>query len=151
MSEKTEKAKALFLGSYNCSQSTFSVFASELRLTFKQATDLTSGLGAGMCYQGRTCGAVAGAYLALGLVSGQYCDEPELIKENTFQLIREFNKEFQGKFGSTECKQLLGVDLSSQEGILEGKEKELFTKRCPLFVEQAVQFVEKALELKNKK
>jgi C_GCAxxG_C_C family probable redox protein len=78
MKEKIKEALNLFDGSYNCAQSTLSVFEVELGISKQTLQHLSSGFGAGMCYQGRTCGAVAGAYMALGVISGKTAVEPEM-------------------------------------------------------------------------
>jgi len=145
MSEKTEKAKEYFLNKSNCSQSTLVVFADDLGLSTKQALSLSAGFGAGMCYQAKTCGAVTGAYMALGLISGQKFTEPEMVKENAYQLISQFNKAFIKTFDSTECKALIGLDIGTSEGMEKGKEMGVFTNKCPLFVQFAVELVEKEL------
>jgi len=147
---RKEEAQQLFSSNLNCSQSTLAVFAPELGLTYQQATNIGAGFGAGMCYQGKTCGAVTGAYMALGLFSGKQFAEPEMVKENTYQLIRYFNKKFESIHGTTECKHLLKFDISTQDGIEEARKLELFTKRCPLFVADAVELVEKTMaKVKN--
>ena len=143
---KSEKATQLFSESYNCSQSTLGVFADDLGLSFKQATAIAAGFGAGLCYQGKTCGAVTGAYMVLGLYSGKQFTEPEMVKENTYQLIREFNKKFESLHGTTECKQLLNVDISTKQGIEQARTIGLFTTKCPMFVVDAVKIVEKSFE-----
>ncbi|MFA6403851.1 MAG: C-GCAxxG-C-C family protein [Salinivirgaceae bacterium] len=141
MEEKIKEAQMLFEGSYNCAQSTLSVFDNELGISKETLQHLSSGFGAGMCYQGRTCGAVAGAYMALGLISGKSFREPEMIKENTYQLIREFNKKFVEKHGSTLCKELLEIDISSAQGIEIARQKGVFETRCPNFVATAVALI----------
>jgi C_GCAxxG_C_C family probable redox protein len=144
--KRKEKATQLFTESYNCSQSTLGVFAEDLGLSFQQATAIAAGFGAGICYQGKTCGAVTGAYMVLGLFSGRQFTEHEMVKENTYQLICEFNKKFEGLHGTTECKQLLNVDISTPEGIDKARNMGLFSTKCPLFVADAVEFIEKTVE-----
>lgn len=142
---RQNKAKELFLDSYNCSQSTIGVFAEKFDIPFNIATSLASGFGAGMSYQGKTCGAVTGAYMVFGLISGKKFNEPEMIKENAYQLITKFNKHIAGKFGSVCCNEILNIDISTPEGLEQGRELELFTKKCPLIVQEAVAFIDQEL------
>jgi len=146
MEEKIKKAKILFEGSFNCAQSTLSVFDKDLGISKETLQHVTSGFGAGMCYQGRTCGAVAGAYMALGLVSGKSFNEPDMIKENTYQLIQEFNKKFVEKHGSTICKELLEIDISSAQGIEIARQKGVFETQCPNFVATAVALIQSQMK-----
>ncbi|MBI9069927.1 MAG: C_GCAxxG_C_C family protein [Salinivirgaceae bacterium] len=139
---KEQKARELFLSSYNCAQSTFSVFADELHVDKQKALAISAGFGAGVCYQGRSCGAVIGAYMALGLHSGNLYNNPEMLKENTYQLIKEFNRQFESIHGITICKELIGFDLSTTQGIELGKSSGVFKTKCPKLVETAVSIVD---------
>lgn len=141
MSDKNKTARTLFLGDYNCAQSTLAVFSEELEIDKEQALAIASGFGAGLGYQGLTCGVVTGAYMALGLYSGKNFNEPEMVKENAYQLIQEFNKRFKSKFGTIACKELIGTDLSTAEGLERGKNSGVFESKCPEFVEAAVEIV----------
>lgn len=145
METKTNKAKELFKGDYNCAQSTLSVFSKELGLDAATLQNLTAGFGAGMCYQGRTCGAVAGAYMALGLYCGKALSETEAVKAKTRELIEKFNHDFESKHHSTLCRELLGVDVSTEEGLEEARKLGVFENRCPNFVASAVDWLEQTL------
>lgn len=142
---KTEKAKELFLGAYNCAQSTLSVFANDLNIDVEKALAISAGFGAGLGYQGKTCGVVTGAYMALGLHSGNLYTDAEMVKENTYQLTKEFKKHFVSMHGTTSCKELIGFDLSTEEGIENGKQAGVFKSKCPMFVETAVSLIEELI------
>jgi len=145
METKTNKAKKLFKGDFNCAQSTLSVFNKELGLDAATLQNLTAGFGAGMCYQGRTCGAVAGAYMALGLYSGKTNADAETVKKNTRELIEKFNYYFESKHHSTLCRELLGVDVSTKEGLEEARKLGVFENHCPNFIILAVEWLEQNL------
>ena len=142
MSKKTNQAIELFPTKFNCSQTTLGVFAEELGVDFKKATDMATGFGAGLAYQGKTCGAVTGAYMAIGLISGTQFNENEMVKENTLQWIRKFNEYFISKYGSVECKHLIGYDLGIPEELEKAREEGVFTKKCSNYVEEAIKFIE---------
>ncbi len=146
MSDKIRQAKELFSSNYNCCQSTLTVFANEMGLDFQQALSMSAGIGGGM-RMAKTCGAVAGAYMALGLYSGKQIDKPELIKENTYKLMKVFNDGFIGLHDHTDCKELLGVDISTEKGLESAKSQELFVKKCPIYVADAVGLLEKMLKI----
>lgn len=145
METETKKALELFKGDYNCAQSTLSVFSKELGMDAVILQNMTAGFGAGMCYQGRTCGAVAGAYMALGLYCGKALSEPEAVKTKTRELIDKFNHYFESKHHSAFCRELLGVDVSTAEGLEEARKLGAFEKRCPNFVSSAVEWLEQSL------
>ncbi len=149
MNKKENEARELFSGTYNCCQSVLAALCSDIGIDKNTALSLGSGLGAGMCYQGRTCGAVVGAYLALGKHSGNCFEGAENIKENTFQLVSNFNKQFESEFNSTICKELLNIDISNPVGLEEAKDKGLFETKCPEFVAKAVQIAQYLTEKKH--
>lgn len=146
METKINKAKELFKGDYNCAQSTLSVFNKELGLDAVSLQNLTAGFGAGMCYQGRTCGTVAAAYMALGLYCGKELSEPEAVKTRTRELIEKFNRDFESKHHSTLCRELLSVDVSTEEGLEEARKLGVFENCCPDFVASAVEWLEQNLK-----
>jgi C_GCAxxG_C_C family probable redox protein len=143
MTQNEIKALKLFDENYNCSQAVFVTIGSELGISEKDAIAIAAGFGAGMCFQGNTCGAVTGSYMALGVLSSKKFTKTEDIKEYTYQLIGEFNKNFIDKHRTTVCNDLLGVDMSTEKGVEKAKETGLFTSKCPEYVKTAVQLIDK--------
>jgi C_GCAxxG_C_C family probable redox protein len=146
METKTNKALELFKGDYNCAQSTLSVFSKALEIDATTLQNFTAGFGAGMCYQGRTCGAVAGAYMALGLYSGKTNADAETVKKNTRERIEKFNHYFENKHKSTLCRVLLGEDVSTAIGLEKARMQGVFENRCPNFIISAVEWLEQNLD-----
>jgi len=145
MTENKIKALKLFKDNHSFNQAVFATIGSQLGITESDAIAIAAGFGDGMCYQGRTCGAVTGAYMALGLLSRKKYSKAEDIKENTYQLITGFNKKFTAKHKTTICNDLLGVNMSKQSGIDKAKEEGLFVSKCPRFVTSAISILEKQL------
>lgn len=112
-----EKANALFKRNFHCSQAVLAAFSEELGLTEEQALKLGACFGSGM-RKGEVCGACSGALMVLGLKHGQ-ADEQEL----------------------------LGCDLSVEEGIKEALAKKLFTEFYPKMVESATKIVEEIIKV----
>lgn len=150
MKSRSKKAKEIFSDNYNCSQSVLLSFATDFKLSFDLANHISSGFGAGMAYQGETCGAVTGAYMVLGLHSGTKFSNQEDIKDYSYQLLSAFNKRFKELHQCTNCTDLLGTDIGTATGIEEAKEKGLFVSRCPNFVESAVQICEELMQVNHK-
>lgn len=141
-----EKAKDLFGRKFHCSQAVFAAFAEELGITEKQALKIGACLGSGM-RKGEVCGACTGALLALGLRFGQADEEDIESRLKTNEVTDRFLAEFKKENGSYMCKELLGCDLSTQEGIAMAVEKKLFTEFCPKMVESATKIAEDILEV----
>lgn len=91
---------------------------------------------------GRTCGAVTGAYLVIGLAEQSAAKEG---LEAVYKGINEFDAKFIGRFNSTECNDLLGYNLSTPEGLACARAEGLFTKICPGFVKGAAEILEESL------
>ena len=111
MSEKVNTVLECFNSGFDCSQAMVSAYYEEFGLGKETALKMTCGLAAGMARLGSTCGAVTGAYLVISLKYGKYLPEDSEAKEKTFALIQEFDRLFTAKHGSTNCRELLGIDL----------------------------------------
>ena len=142
---KTEKAVRCFSNGFNCSQSVFSVFATELGLDKKTALKIGSPFGGGMACMAETCGAVTGAFMVIGLKYGKSKIGGDEAKKQTYDLVGEFVKRFKERNSTIVCRELLGCDIGTPEGSEIAREKNLFTVACPKFVSDAVEILEEIL------
>jgi len=130
----------------NCAQSSFRVFATAYGLDEVMALRISQGFGGGMGHTGNVCGAVTGAYMALGLANPASKDNPRQSVEKTYALVSEFDRRFKKLHGTVNCTELLGYDLSKPEKVLEAREKGLFGTVCPQLVADAVKIAEDLLK-----
>ncbi len=130
----------------NCAQTVFSTFCEELGLERTISLQIAQGFGGGMGHTGQTCGAVAGAYMALGLAQKIAPESPRGKIEKTYELINEFNRQFKALHGSLNCTALTGYNLSKPEEAAKAREKGVFTTKCPVFVQDAVRITEGLLK-----
>jgi len=121
-----------------------STYCGDLGLDTETALKISCGLAAGMARLGSTCGAVTGAYLVIGLKYGRYLAGDETAKEKTYTLIQEFDRQFTVKHGSTNCRELLGVDLRYGDKALAGTRVD---EICPGLVKDAAEILETILEM----
>lgn len=140
-----EKANDLFSRKFHCSQAVFAAFAEELGLTEEQALKTGACFGSGM-RKGEVCGACTGALMALGLKYGQSSEEDMNSRMKTNEVTDRFMEAFKEENGSYMCKELLGCDLSTKDGIAIALEKKLFTEFCPKMVESATRIAESILK-----
>lgn len=131
--DKSKLALERFNNGLNCSQSVFSVFAEENGISLETAKKVACGLGAGMGRLQNTCGAVTGAYMALGL----YHD-----KEIAYPKVQEFSKLFSEVHSHTLCSSLLDCDLNTEEGHDYFQKNNLREEVCNRCVVTAVELVE---------
>lgn len=139
-----EKANDLFSKKFHCSQAVFAAFAEELGLSEEQALKIGACFGSGM-RKGEVCGACTGALMALGLKYGQAKEHELSSRIKTNEITDRFMATFIAENGSYMCRELLGCDLSTQEGIATALEKKLFSEFCPKMVESATRIAEDIL------
>jgi C_GCAxxG_C_C family probable redox protein len=143
---KVEQALVKFNNDFNCAQAVFSVYSEDYGLSSELACKTACALGAGMGRTGRVCGAVTGALMAIGLARGMgKADETER-KAQTYQMTQSFIKEFGKRHKSIDCRDILGVDISTADGLKEVKERGLIKTVCAPCVRSAVDIVGNILE-----
>ena len=130
----------------NCAQSVLSVFCKELGLDRNKALKVAMGFGGGMGCTGNTCGAVTGAYMVLGLAQKILPGNPRESIDRTYELVRGFNQKFKALHGSVTCKELIGYDLGTQEGLAEARDKKVFASICSNLVRDSVMILETMLQ-----
>jgi C_GCAxxG_C_C family probable redox protein len=141
----SEKAVSYFKGSFNCAQSVFATFAPQFGIPETDAFKIACPFGAGMGRMQETCGAVSGAFMVIGLKYGKYLAEDKASKEITYEKVREFSKKFTELNNSLKCRDLIGVDLSTMDGLELAKEREVFEKLCVKYLQNAVTILEEIL------
>lgn len=141
---KVGEAVNCFQEGFSCSQAVFSSYAPELGLDKETALKISGSFGGGIGRMAETCGAVSGAYMVIGLKYATAELDPAA-KEETYAKVREFAKKFKEKNKSTVCSELLGCNISTEEGMKEFKERKLITTLCADFVRNAAEILEEIL------
>lgn len=139
---KAEIAVARFKEGFSCSQAVLSTFAPELGLEREAALRVAGAFGGGIARTGQTCGAVSGALMVIGLKHGQTRGEDKQAKENTYALAREFLERFKMQRGTLLCRELLGYDIGTPEGMQAAKDRGLFDSLCAGLVANAAEILE---------
>jgi len=144
---KVQEAVICFNESFSCSQAVFSTYANQFGLDKETALKVSASFGGGMARMGSTCGAVTGAFMVIGLKYGKTRAEDEAAKEKTYQVVREFVSRFKECNGSITCRELLGCDISTEDGAKKAREEKLFITICPNLVKNSAQLLEEILNL----
>jgi len=76
---------------------------------------IASCFGGGIGNTGAVCGAVVGAVMAIGLKRGRADTMEEGLRE--LAVPREFRRRFEAEMGTISCRELTGVDLTTEEGL----------------------------------
>jgi C_GCAxxG_C_C family probable redox protein len=135
-----------FKNGFNCAQSIVSAFAPAVGISRELSLKLATGLGAGVNYNGNTCGAVLGSYIILGLHYGIDTIGDEEGKKRFHELAEKFTQEFLKSHDSINCKELLKADVSNPEDLQKLREENVFKEFCPKVVKKAASILEKILE-----
>lgn len=134
--EASEEAVRLFADGHNCAQAVLGAFARELCLDRDTAVRLATGFGVGLS-MAETCGAVSGAVMVLGLACGGGGPQGREAKSATYALAGEFFEAFAAAHGSLRCRDLIGCDPSTPEGLRLANAEGRFTAICAGLVASA--------------
>jgi len=99
---------------------------------------IATGFCSGLARTGGICGALTGGILALNLLTGR--SEPGAPVDENYALVGELIEQYEEKFGSTNCKELTGVDLGTEEGRVKFREKNQITN-CLNYAEEITRMV----------
>jgi len=138
---RKEKALELFGRNFHCSQAILAAYADKCGLTEEMALKLGGCFGGGM-RKGEVCGACTGALMVLGALYGQYDEKDLASRELCNKVNNEMMERFAEKAGSYMCRDILGCDLSTPEGVAYARANKLFTELCPKAVADAAEVLE---------
>lgn len=113
-------------GAHNCTQAVVCTYHDYTGMDEATLKHIGNAFAAGMGNMERTCGALIGAGVVLGLATKD--------KAKSVKAIRQIMTQFQQRNGATQCKLLKGVGT--------GK----ILRECPLCVADAAEFLEGQLE-----
>jgi C_GCAxxG_C_C family probable redox protein len=144
---RAEEAKKQFEKGFHCAPAVLSTYSEQFGLEKALALKIACGFGAGIGRMGRTCGAVTGALMVIGLKHGQVNLADEESSQRTYTLVKEFIDRFTALHGSIECKELIGYDLSDSNGLSLARDIGVFQNKCPGFVYDSECILEDVLHL----
>lgn len=110
-----------------------------------EATDLdcacipriAAGLGGGLGLQGEACGALTGGVLVVGLAHGSDHLVEREEKEALYARAGAFVQRFAEVNGTLRCRDLIGLDVSTEAGLEEYRSRNLGEERCSGIVSNA--------------
>lgn len=141
---KKEKAIKNF-ETMNCNQSVLAAYGPDYGIHEELCFNLGLSFGGGMGKQGKTCGAVTGAYTVIGLWSATQSNNKAEQKQIAARMVNEFTKRFSQLNNSVECKALLNFDMSIPDEALKIEELGLTKTICPNLVGSSAQILEEIL------
>lgn len=131
-----ERSGELWKSGFICAESVLLALAESQGIQSPLLPRIATGFGSGISRTGGQCGAVSGAILGIGLATGR--DRPTENKDPMYDLVRQFLTQFQERFGSTNCRVLVGCDLGTPAGQAYYKENHL-VERCLQYTQGATE------------
>lgn len=110
------RARELFLddtNTYGCAETALVVLQELFGLPEPADASAAMPLNGGIAYSGGTCGAITGAALAVGRLAGRCVPAHSEAKSQARGLTRDLMDAFRARYGSTDCRQLVGYDLAA--------------------------------------
>lgn len=149
MTVHEEKAKALFLQGYNCTQAVVGAFCEDMGLDMEQAVRMVSGFGGGMGRLREVCGTVSGMFFVLSYYYGYSKPRDNKSKTELYARVQELASRFRADQGSIICRELLGMAgvEASTDHVPEERTQQYYKKRpCPGLAAFAAKLLDEYME-----
>jgi len=145
MSTNPQDAVAMFREGYNCAQAVVACCARQYGLPRQTALRVAQAFGGGMGRTGNVCGAVTGALMVIGFKHAALDPKDLQAKQDAHRLARQFLAAFAARHGSLLCRDLIGADMSTPEGLKQVQDKGLHLTVCLPLVQAAAEIIEHVL------
>ncbi len=132
--QAARRSVELFRSGFFCAESVLQAIAESRGIHSELIPRIATGFCSGLSRTGGQCGAVSGAIMGIGLVTGR--DLPGESLELTYALTQRMIHLFEEECGSANCRQLLGCDLLMEAGQRYFLENNLM-ERCYQYAETA--------------
>ncbi|MDD4242268.1 MAG: C-GCAxxG-C-C family protein [Smithellaceae bacterium] len=109
-----QRVEELFASGYRCAESALLIVAETKGVTSAWIPKIASGFCGGTSRTRGTCGAVAGAVMAVNLFCGR--NDPSAPLSHSYPPVQRLIRAFEERFGSTNCFDLIRCDLATEEG-----------------------------------
>ncbi|MDD7362565.1 MAG: C-GCAxxG-C-C family protein [Peptoniphilus sp.] len=122
----------------HCAQRVLGAFAKDFGLDEGTADRIAAAFGGGR-FRGETCGCVVASDIVLGLAYG---DDPDKL----FARSMRFESEFAQRHGSTDCRDILGHDLSKPGEMERARADGSIKRHCPRCIEDSISILRDLLD-----
>ena len=115
---RVEKAEELHKQGFNCAQAVAMAFADLYNIDQDQMARQTCAFGGGIAKQQLTCGAVLAMCMLMGLEEGNSNSEDKEKRSRCYAETKRLCSLFREKYGSTECKDIIGKNPCGEKVML---------------------------------
>lgn len=116
--EAVARVRGLFLDErnlYGCAETTFVVLKEAYGLPESGDSSAAMALNGGVAYSGGICGAISGAAMAVGLLAERRIADHQVAKRAARRIVAGLMDDFEREHGALSCRELLGMDLRTDE------------------------------------
>ncbi len=141
--KKSEKAVEYFNKGLNCSQSMLMTYGPSHGLAEELCKRIASPFGGGIGHLQEICGAASGAIMVLGLKHGAGSENRDA-RDRLNDMVQDFVRQFKLRNNAITCRDLLGFDITTEEGLAEARKRGVFAG-CAGYVKIAAEILETML------
>ncbi len=144
MDDQVAKRSREYLESgYWCAESVLLAVAEAKGIQSDLIPKIATGFCSGMARTGGQCGALSGGILSISLMTGR--SYPGGPVNEIYSRVDKLRQDFKDKFGSTNCSELLGLDLGTEEGLQKFNEANL-REKCMEYTQETARMVNALLK-----
>jgi len=141
--DHVSEALSLFYSGFHCSQSVFAAFSGDFGLPRETALKISCPFGGGMGGYGKTCGALTGAMMVMGLKYGSSTPDDFIAKVKSREKTRNLIEYFEKAHGSSLCNDLIGFDRTHVTGPELLARMPQIHETCKKYLESVITYLEK--------
>jgi C_GCAxxG_C_C family probable redox protein len=134
MGNVSQRTRELFESGLYCAESVLLAIAESKGIRSDLLPRIATGFCGGVSRTCGMCGAVSGGIMAIGLFAGRNAATESV--DLAYAQSRRFMDAFTARFGSMNCKDLTGLDLGTEAGQAQFKEKNI-KQQCIGYAEEA--------------
>jgi len=138
-------ALRLFNSGYNCAEAVLLATSQDLLLDRVETIipRVATGFGGGLSRNGDVCGALTGGIMRIGLTAGR--NSVEESRDRCYEAVDRFYSAFVKEFGTCNCRELIGLDLKTEEG-RAAHQARIHSERCAKIVSRAARVASQIAE-----
>jgi C_GCAxxG_C_C family probable redox protein len=119
VTKAVQRARELFIteeNTYGCAETTLVVLQEAYCFPSPSDSAPAMALNGGVAWSGGPCGAITGAALAVGRLAAERIEDHKEAKRAARRIIADLMEQFRREHGTVSCRDLVGLDISTEEG-----------------------------------
>ncbi len=147
--ETMKNAKAFAAEGFLCSEAVLLALSKTIGVENNIIPRIATGFGGGIGRHGEICGALSGAIMGLGLHFGRDHPSETAEDQSPYDYSHVIVNHFITRFGYIRCKDILGLDISCEEGVNQYRQDKLWETKCRDIIKIAAGLAYDVLEANN--